>query len=36
MTEYLGFQKLIHYGTFDKLCERIINKDINIREAVEA
>ncbi|MDP3444454.1 MAG: hypothetical protein Q8T08_16470 [Ignavibacteria bacterium] len=36
MTELLGFEKLIHYGTFNKLSERIINKEINIRKAVEA
>ena len=35
MTELLGFEKQIHYGTFNKLCERIINKDIDIRKAVE-
>jgi hypothetical protein len=36
MNELLGFENKIHYGTFNKLCERIINKDIDIRKAVES
>jgi hypothetical protein len=36
MTQLLGLENRIHYGTFNKLCERIINKDINIRKAVES
>jgi hypothetical protein len=36
MTQLLGLENQIHYGTFNKLCERIINKDINIRKAVES
>jgi hypothetical protein len=36
MTELLGFEKQIHYGTFNQLCQRIINKDSDIRKAVES
>jgi hypothetical protein len=36
MNELLGFENKIQYGTFNKICERIINKDIDIRKAVES
>jgi hypothetical protein len=36
MTAILGLENKIFYGTFNTICERIINKEINIREAVES
>jgi hypothetical protein len=35
MASLLGLENKICYGTFNNICERIINYDINIRDAVE-